>query len=362
MSQLKVGFLLPKTTRFMMLRSMPFDTKLYDILGVDPLSSMNAIQSAYLKKSKILHPDKNPNGSSEAMQELTEAKKILLDPKLRSIYDAGGLASVILHQSSLRIPKNVIGRTISKEYVNSCYQDVYINYTTTLKNMYLGVECILSYPVKDFCFFCSPGIDFQSNVCGTCLGWGVVESKHCCKCNGTGILPCNRCNDTKFIKKTRQKTIQVFNADDGLCIIEKAFGNEYAEGHSDLVIVINLIPHPIFKKYNDDILMEMELNIIEALVGFTKVFKYIDDLYYNITSKDDVISHNDFRVVIGLGLKSSKFAGRGNLVIIFKIIMSTKFPDPISTPYLISAFPLTLNNSFRQVHSIVTMIPVTSSN
>ncbi|MDP9019496.1 MAG: J domain-containing protein [Actinomycetota bacterium] len=66
----------------------------YDVLGVPPTASADAIRRAYRGGARELHPDRRPGASSEesaaaarAMQELNEAWRVLGDPVRRSRYD-----------------------------------------------------------------------------------------------------------------------------------------------------------------------------------------------------------------------------------------------------------------------------------
>lgn len=60
----------------------------YKILDVNKISSEEEIKIAFKKQAIKWHPDKNPNiDSTEKMQDINEAKLILLDPEARAKYD-----------------------------------------------------------------------------------------------------------------------------------------------------------------------------------------------------------------------------------------------------------------------------------
>ena len=61
----------------------------YKILGIDYHASPKAIQKAFHKLAKKLHPDKNPNNTSaaEKFKRITEAYVVLSDPQKKSQYD-----------------------------------------------------------------------------------------------------------------------------------------------------------------------------------------------------------------------------------------------------------------------------------
>jgi DnaJ-class molecular chaperone len=60
----------------------------YAILGVSKSASQAEIKTAYVRLSKALHPDVNPNGAA-LMQAVNEAYEWLGDPAGRARYDRG---------------------------------------------------------------------------------------------------------------------------------------------------------------------------------------------------------------------------------------------------------------------------------
>lgn len=60
----------------------------YDTLGVARDATPDAIRAARKRRAKETHPD--AGGSTEAFQEVEEAARVLLDPRLRLTYDQTG--------------------------------------------------------------------------------------------------------------------------------------------------------------------------------------------------------------------------------------------------------------------------------
>jgi hypothetical protein len=60
----------------------------YGELGVTPLASRAAIDEAYRRQAKALHPDRNPDATAEdGFKRLTAAYEVLRDPATREAYD-----------------------------------------------------------------------------------------------------------------------------------------------------------------------------------------------------------------------------------------------------------------------------------
>ncbi|GMM44171.1 type II HSP40 co-chaperone [Pichia kluyveri] len=66
------------------------ETKLYDLLGVQPTANDAEIKKAYRKMALKYHPDK-PTGDTEKFKEVSEAFEILSDKDKREVYDQYGL-------------------------------------------------------------------------------------------------------------------------------------------------------------------------------------------------------------------------------------------------------------------------------
>lgn len=63
----------------------------YARLRLTAVATQSEVKSAYYRLSKIYHPDKNNNCPKAAVQfrNISEAYKVLSDPKSRAAYDKG---------------------------------------------------------------------------------------------------------------------------------------------------------------------------------------------------------------------------------------------------------------------------------
>jgi len=78
------------------------ETKLYDVLGVSPDSSVAQIKKAYYREARLAHPDINADNDDmrQRFQEVAEAYATLADPVRRQQYDLSGLAGLAYFQTN----------------------------------------------------------------------------------------------------------------------------------------------------------------------------------------------------------------------------------------------------------------------
>ena len=72
---------------------MVAETKLYDILNLQPTATQDEIKKAYKKAALKWHPDKNKDRpeAAEKFKEVSQAYEVLSDPEKRKTYDQYGL-------------------------------------------------------------------------------------------------------------------------------------------------------------------------------------------------------------------------------------------------------------------------------
>jgi len=66
-----------------------YDTKFYDILGVEPEADDDELKRAYRKLAMKYHPDKNPEDPNK-FSEISMVYSVLTDPEKREMYDIAG--------------------------------------------------------------------------------------------------------------------------------------------------------------------------------------------------------------------------------------------------------------------------------
>ena len=293
----------------------------YEVLGVSKDASADEIKKAYRQAAKKYHPDLNPGDkTAEAkFKEANEAYEVLSDDQKKARYDQFGFAGVdpnygaggaggaggfsgfggfedlgdILgsffggfggfggssrRQTNPNAPRK--GATIQtrvtisfEEAAKGCKKTVRINRAEKCSSCG-GTGCAAgSHP--ETCSECH-GTGQVTTQQRTPLG--VMQSTHACpKCSGKGKIisnPCPKCKGNGFEVKNQNIDITIpAGIDDHQALTVRGMGNEGINGGSrgDVVIAVNVRPHPFFERDGYDIWCEFEVTYAQACLG-DKVF------------------------------------------------------------------------------------------
>ena len=141
----------------------------------------------------------------------------------------------------------------------------------------------------------------------------------CNSCSGQGKTIPNDC-----LQKIQEKiSIEI---EKGMCnsekIILKDKGNFNINTmeNDDLVFIVIEEPHNIFKRVENDLVIGLDINLIDSLVGFNFSLKQLDNTEC-IISSDNIIKPNQAKVIKNKGMPlNSKSNVFGDLIIKFNII------------------------------------------
>ena len=154
----------------------------------------------------------------------------------------------------------------------------------------------------------------STKICEECLGSGEVPKEKCEVCKGKGVL-----------RKEVEISVNVpAGMRDGEMIRMTGGGEAISKGTAgDLYIKINVASHPVFKREGNDLVMNLDLKLSDALLGMEYPIQTLDG---QISVKiPEGVSVNEILRVKGKGLPISK-SKRGDLLIKLKI----KLPSKIS--------------------------------
>ncbi|KAG6833208.1 hypothetical protein H0H87_010271 [Tephrocybe sp. NHM501043] len=347
------------------------ETKFYDLLEVPPNATEVELKKAYRKKALRLHPDKG--GDPELFKEVTHAYEILSDPDKREVYDARGEAG-LSEQGGMggMDPQDLFSQLFgggggffgggggSRQQGPRKTKDLVHRVHVSLEDLYKGKTTKLALTRNVICSKCKGkgGKDGAVRSCGSCRGQGIkvtlrqmgpmiqqIQSA-CDDCSGTGevINMKDRCQHCKGKKVLPEKKFLEVHIDKGM----KGGQTVQFRGESDqsptaepgdVVIVIEEKSHDRFKRQENDLITEIELDLLTALAGGSFAIKHLDDraLIVNL-EPGDVIKNGDLKVIHGQGMPSQRHHEPGDLY----VKLSVKFPESIDVdviPLLEQALP-----------------------
>jgi len=340
--------------------------RLYEIMGLQPNATESDIRKAYRKLALTHHPDRG--GDPEQFKELTKAYETLTDPQQRAIYDqVGDVDPNEMHHpfSGMNMdPFGGIGRNPFSSFFSGVREKkprhLLFDLNITLEDLYNGCTKKLRITKNVLCIKCNGhGVSDTKKIisCKTCQGKGMVIITRqlgpntiqqvqtiCSSCQGQGkTIPedilCKICEGNKLVKQ--QKILEV-HIRKGIQHSEKiVFHNEGdietpGSVAGDVIVTLNIQPHPIFTKRNNDLIITKTISLLQALTGFHLSITHLDQRIVNIASKPgEIYTPETIKVIRNEGLPySMDHTRKGDLYIRFKI-----------------QFPTTLTNSGISVKS-----------
>jgi DnaJ-class molecular chaperone len=304
----------------------------YEVLGVPRGATEESIRKEYRELARKHHPDvnKGDKAAEERFKEINEAYQVLSDPEKRKKYDAygsdwktgadytpppgwetGGRAGFRDYSDIFGSGadqgggfsdffESVFGRRGGGR-AGSAYrsrgQNVEAEIRISLEEAHRGAKRTVSLQVNE--------------PCSNCGGTGIKDGKTCPVCRGSGVIP---------QKKTLEVTIPA-GVRNGSVIRLAGQGEPGMRGEpaGDLLLHVNIEPHPIFRITEDDDL-ELDLPVApwEAGLG-SKVPVPTLDGSVEMTIRAGAQTGQRLRLR-GQGLNKRGGAGRTDLYVIIKIV------------------------------------------
>ena len=338
------------------------DTTLYNRLEIDPNASPDEIRKAYNKLSKKYHPDKQVNATEDIkkqahvkFQEITQAKDILSDPQKKNLYDQIGMDiftnGMDNEQQHGHSPFDGFGHMFNQGFPfggmggmggqrRQQVEDIVTTIEVSLEQVYTEEVINYTYSQKIDCGVCNGEGTKNGNktTCRVCDGQGmrVVDVRmgpmiqrsmtECNACNGSGKIidegnKCSACNGNCF--NVKEKTIQIplkAGLTTGNKINFSGKGHHLKNTKTNLIIVIHIKPHQVFKRGNDNLFIDVHLELYQALFGFNKLITHLDSrkLLISCSGKTE---YNAVRKISGEGMKSLQTGVKGDLYIRFVFIL-----------------------------------------
>ena len=349
----------------------------YEILGVSNKATSSEIKKAYRNLAIKWHPDKNSDNKEVALKkfkEISEAYQILSDAEKRKLYDMYGKNG---------LDDNFDTNNNDKNDKSANYDDIYNSTFCSFPGggfpgggfsagSFPGInfqKIFTGFPFDQFGQFAplSPE-DVFMNVFNTNNVFDIPKgnkSKKYSKAKMNDYIK----NSMEDYQKDYQKDYPKDDAveHDVLCSLEDLYNGKtkkfkinrkiykngsyqndnkiieigiqpgWKEGTTityeeegdvnpnsipgDIIFIVKEKAHPIYKRVGNDLIMECQISLHEALNGFNKNIKLLNDKTELITISK--LSHSkDTHIIKKLGMpirKDGKVIGYGNLIINFNI-------------------------------------------
>jgi molecular chaperone DnaJ len=275
----------------------------YETLGVPRGASEGEIKSSFRRLARQYHPDvSQEEDAEEKFKEINEAYAILSNLEKRAAYDRFGHAGV---QGAGGVPdwttmdfSDILGDLFglggfgrsSRRSPNAPRRGSDLQYRVhlTFEESIFGVDKEIEITRDEVCSTCrgsgaKPGT--SPSRCSTCGGNGevrrsqqtifgsMVQVTTCPACVGKGeviVTPCPTCSGHGQVRESRKKVVTIpAGVDTGTQIRLAGEGQPGANGGppGNLYLVIQVQAHKYFRRRNDDIILDLNINIAQATLG-----------------------------------------------------------------------------------------------
>lgn len=289
----------------------------YEILGIKKNATLDEIKKAYREMALRYHPDRVPHEqkkeAEEKFKEISEAYAVLSDSQKRALYDQYGHAGIDQRYAYEDIFKGADFSSIFEDLADFGFggglfdeifgdlgfdifgsragrgatrrrrgRDLQFTVDITLEEAATGTEKTITLPRYEICSTCAgtgakPGT--KKTTCSQCRGTGRIAissgffqlTQTCPKCQGEGSIittPCPDCRGEGRAKITKKKKVKIpAGVDRGSQLRVRGEGEAGILGHGDLYVIIDVKPHPVFERHNNDIVTQISISLVKAILG-----------------------------------------------------------------------------------------------
>jgi len=342
----------------------------YEILGIDKKASKDEVKKAFRKLAHKLHPDKK-GGDAEKFKEVNEAYTILSDDQKRSQYDmygqnfagassgASGFGGFqgnwedIARQTGFDFSGFASGNGQSFDFGDifgdifggnrrtktKRGRDISIDIELAFEEAIFGVERNILLNKISICNICNgtgakKGTEMKS--CDTCNGKGKIRelkktifgsiemTRECEVCTGSGKIPkekCDFCDGLGILKKEESVKIKIpAGIDNGEMIRLSGGGEAVKDGTSgDLYIKIHVKKHKTFHKEGNDLVMNLDVKLSDALLGTKIDIHTLDGL--STLNIPEGVNTGDILQIKGKGVPKYGSGGRGDILVHIRVAL-----------------------------------------
>ena len=280
---------------------------LYDLLGVARDADADTIKKAYRKLARQLHPDVNPDPTTqEKFKEVSAAYEVLSDAQKRQAYDRGGdpfgggfggggqgagfsFTDIMDAFFGGQAGQGAGSGRGTRSRIRRG-QDALIRIEIDLAEAAFGVARELKVDTAVVCTTChgdgaAPGS--KPVPCETCHGVGEVAHvqrsflgevrtlRPCAACRGFGSIipePCRECSGDGRVRSRRTLTVKIPAGVDTGTRVQLSEQGEVGPGGGpagDLYVEIHVAEHEVFTRHGNDLHCIVSVPMTAAALGTT---------------------------------------------------------------------------------------------
>jgi molecular chaperone DnaJ len=276
----------------------------YEVLGAARNASEAELKKAYRRAAQKYHPDRNPDNKEyeEKFKECKEAYEVLSDSRKRAAYDQFGHAGVDSSMGGGGYGAAGAGAGFS-DIFGDVFGDIFgggrgarggqrvyrgsdlrYNLELSLEDAVAGTEVKIRVPTLVSCKDCGGSgakKGSEPKTCTTCGGHGQVRMQQgffslqqtCPHCHGSGTIiadPCNTCHGKGRVQERKTLSVKVpagVDTGDRIRLAGEGEAGENGGPPGDLYVQVQVTPHPIFKRDENNLYCEVPISFVTAALG-----------------------------------------------------------------------------------------------
>lgn len=260
----------------------------YEVLGVSRQATPDELKRAFRGLALQWHPDRNPDDpdAERRFREIADAWAVLSDPEERARYDRLGA----LYRADGKPPSpeelnafvaDALAGLFGRKRKGEPGDDLKYTLAVTLEEAGLGAEKVVELRRRVPCTQCEtsgaePGVG--RTPCPNCDGTGKSATRRifrgdCPRCDGRGFLvtdKCKRCDGAGVRDDVERLKVRVppgVATGQKLKLRGKGSFNRNGGPPGDLLVLLSVDEHALFRRRGADLFVEVPLRIDEATLG-----------------------------------------------------------------------------------------------